>query len=324
MSISVIIPNYNSSLLIERALKSVMQQEAMLLQEIILVDDGSTDDSIEKATRLQIPKLTILNQQNQGPSAARNKGIELAQSKYIAFLDADDYWKPGFLKETFNFLENHEEAIAVSTGQLHIFPGKEDFIIPRFLRKDSSIIFDKPVLLENFYEFWAEYNHVCTGSVLMRADIVKKTRGQRIDLRITEDVEFWAYLATFGKWGFIPEILFVSDGGEIARQQGWQKKNQIRWASATNMEDWERRIVQNMPDGMFTSYQNARGRIAKRLAYSMILSGRGGQAKVMVNEYGKNFPGDRMSKLLKFASKNPITWIIICNLVVIKESIRKL
>ena len=180
------------------------------------------------------------------------------------------------------------KLIAVSTGQIHKFPGKKDFIIPRILRNNSSN-YDKPILLENFYEFWAEYNHVCTGSVLMRADIVKKTEGQRVDLRITEDIEFWAYLATFGKWGFIPKILFVSDGGEISRQQGWQKKNRVRWASATNMEDWERRIIQNMPDHLFASYQKARGRIAKRLAYSMILSGRGSQAKTMVNEYGTIF-----------------------------------
>jgi len=60
------------------------------------------------------------------------------------------------------------------------------------------------------------------------------------------------------------------------------------------------------------------------LAYSMMLSSRGSQAKTLVHKYGDYFPGDRMSKLLKFASRNPVTWIIICNLVVLKENTRRL
>jgi glycosyltransferase involved in cell wall biosynthesis len=323
MSVSIIIPMYNSSLLVKRAIQSVVQQKEQIIKEIILIDDGCTDDTVEVIKRLSIPKLILIRQSNQGPAAARNKGIEIAKGRYIAFLDADDYWKPGFLSETYAFLEEHNEAIAVSAGQIHKFPGKEDWTIPSFLTTSESNI-KHPILIDNFYEFWSKNNHVCTGSVLMRSDVVKKTKGQRVDLRITEDIEFWAYLATFGQWGFIPKILFVSDGGKITQQIGWQNKNHIRWSSATSLDNWEKRIIKNIPPRLLASYEKSRGRIAKRLSYSMILSNREKAALEMVKEYGIHFPKDKLSKILKFASHHIILWRIICNLVVLKEKYRKI
>lgn len=66
--------------------------------------------------------------------------------------------------------------------------------------------------------------HVCTGSITIRIDIARQAGGMREDLRQCEDLEFWAYLATFGKFGFIPEVLFVSDGNAVTRSQGWIDK----------------------------------------------------------------------------------------------------
>lgn len=323
MKTSIIIPCYNSASLIERTLKSVIDQDGDIIKEIIVIDDGSTDKSVEIIKKLHIPSLILLQQTNQGPAIARNKGIEIAKGKYLAFLDADDYWLPDFLSETIDFLENHSEAIAVNTGQLHIFPGKQNYIAPSFLNNNPQL-YSKPIILDNFYEFWANYNHVCTGSVLMRTEIVKKTKGQRIDLRITEDIEFWFYLATFGKWGFIPKVLFVSDGSIITKQLGWQNKNRVRWASAPSVEEWEKRVIKRIPDYLLNSYKKARGRIAKNLAYSMILSSRKKLAKQTVKKYSKAFSDDKLSKALKYASYNSISWIIICNLIIVKERFRKI
>jgi len=320
---SIIIPCYNSASLIERTLKSVIDQDGDIIKEIIVIDDGSTDKSVEIIKKLHIPSLILLQQTNQGPAIARNKGIEIAKGKYLAFLDADDYWLPDFLSETIDFLENHPEAIAVNTGQLHIFPGKQNYITPSFLNNNPQL-YSKPIILDNFYEFWANYNHVCTGSVLMRTEIVKKTKGQRIDLRITEDIEFWFYLATFGKWGFIPKVLFVSDGSIITKQMGWQNKNRDRWASAPSVEEWGKRVIKRIPDHLLNSYKKARGRIAIRLVYSMILSNRRKLAKQTVKKYRNDFLDDKLSKALKYASYISISWIIICNLIVIKEKFRKI
>ncbi len=318
--VSVIIPAFNSSLLLKRSIDSVYIQETSFNIELIIVDDGSEDDINQIISHY--PDTKFVTQKNSGPAAARNTGLTKSSGEYIAFLDADDYWNPGFLHETVQFLENHPEAIAVSTGQLHKFPQKKDTVIPRFLESDPKK-YVTPFMLNDFYDFWTKYQHVCTGSVLMRANIVKKTGGQRPELRITEDLEFWFYFATFGPWGFIPKVLFVSDGSVITKQTGWLKKNQARWASAPSVEEWEKRIINRIPGHLLDSYKKARGDIAKRLVYSMILSNRKVLARQTTKEYKKTFPDDKLSKVLKLASNTTLSWLITCNLIIIKERFRK-
>lgn len=93
---SVIIPLYNKSKYIQRAVESVLKQ-SFENWEIIVVDDGSTDDSYIKVADFQSEKITLIQQKNNGVSASRNLAISLAKFNYIAFLDADDYWHPDYL-----------------------------------------------------------------------------------------------------------------------------------------------------------------------------------------------------------------------------------
>jgi len=320
--ISIIIPVYNGALLISRCLDSIFNQAGDFKLDVIVIDDGSTDDTVDILNRYPHP-LKLLQQKNQGPAAARNKGIDVANGEYLAFLDADDYWKPSFLKQTVAFLENHKDAIAVSVGQKHITTssGKSGTIVPNILASNPEKI-KQPILLDNFFEFWATHFHVCTGSILMETQVVKNTGGQRTDLRITEDLEFWAYLATFGRMGFIPQILFVSDGGIVTKKTGWLKKNKQRWASAPTVEEWEVRIIRAIPDKDVKQYQIARGRIAKNLAYSMIMSGRTKLARETIQKYGHSFPNDRISKLLQIGNKHSLLWIPIISLFQIREITR--
>ena len=319
--VSVIIPVYNSSLLLKRSIDSVYNQETNSEIELIIIDDGSEDD-INQIISLY-SQIKFSTQKNSGPAAARNNGLDMVTGKYVSFLDADDYWKPGFLRKTIHFLDNNPNAVAVSTGQLHKIPGKPDAISPQILKEEPAN-FKTSIVLDNFYEFWAAHMHVCTGSVLMRTDVVKQTGGQQPELRITEDLEFWAYLATFGKWGFIPEILFVSDGGKLTRQIGWLNKNRIRWASAPSVEAWEKRIVKRIPDNLLNAYKLARGRIAKNLAYAMILSNRRHLARKTVINNKEYFPCNRASKMMKWASYNSLSWIVISFIIGIKERFRRI
>lgn len=320
MLVSIVIPVYNGSLLIERCLNSIFQQQGSFDLEVICVDDGSTDTSVEILKKYPKP-VKLIQQSNQGPAAARNNGINAATGIYLAFLDADDYWKPGFLSETITFLQKHSEAVAVSVAQEHMFPGKQAKIVPELMESEQTV-FMKPVIIDNFFSFWAQHSHVCTGSILIRTKIAKETGGQRTELRITEDLEFWAYLATYGPMGFIPKVLFVSDGGLITKHEGWLKKNQKRWNSAPAVEKWEERIITALNERDRTSYYKARGKIAKNLCYSMIMSKRGKQAREICTKYGNDFPTDKVSKLLVAGSGNEVLWSIIVVIIRFREYMR--
>lgn len=321
ISISIIIPIYNAASLIKRCLDSVYDQKGNYKLEVIVIDDGSTDNSVEIVRNYTHP-VELFLQPNQGPASARNKGIEAATGKYLAFLDADDYWLQGFLQETVEFLEKNAVPIAVNVGQIHKIIGKPDTIAPAFLRSPLNTI-TEPLVIPDFFDFWARHNHVCTGSVLIRTEIAKKAGGQRIDLRITQDLEYWAYLATFGMWGFIPKVLFVSDGGAVTREKGWLEKNKIRWASAPSLKVWEERITNKMSRPLSEGYLFSRGRIVANLAYCMILSSRDELARQNVSENIKFLPKGKLTFLFKIASINTLSWSILCFYLRTREMKRK-
>jgi glycosyltransferase involved in cell wall biosynthesis len=108
LSISVIIPVYNTEKYLAQAIKSVLDQTVQP-DEIIVVDDGSTDKSVEVARQF-LPKVKIITQQNKGAGTARNVGIKEASGAYLAFLDADDLWVENKLEQQLSYLENHPET----------------------------------------------------------------------------------------------------------------------------------------------------------------------------------------------------------------------
>ncbi len=117
--ISVIIPVYNGARFLRDAIDSVLAQ-SYVPWELIVVDDGSTDDSATIVARLPLPaatRLLLARQPNQGPAAARNRGIELATGDLLAFLDADDIWAPEKLQLQVAHLAAHPEAGGVICRQ---------------------------------------------------------------------------------------------------------------------------------------------------------------------------------------------------------------
>lgn len=285
--------------------------------EIIVVDDCSTDNSCDIVTGIGDERVMLKRQRcNKGPAAARNVGIELATGKYLAFLDADDYWEPEFLARTVSFLERHEKTVAVSVGQIHKSPGKRDSIAPKICAISSLDI--KEQVIDDFWSFWAEHNHICTGSVLIRTGTAKRTGGQREDMRILEDWEYWGLLSLHGKWGFIPDVLFVSDGGVVTKKQGWAKYKR-RWINVPTVNQWYSRL-QLLGGQKDTGLVSILEKVCLMTTFSMVMEGRYLEAKrnmTFVTDSTKTKPFGKLMK--RMSNRSDLIWTVFCYVLRIRE-----
>ena len=121
MRISVVIPSYNRAHTLQRALQSVFDQSSAV-DEVILVDDGSTDDSATMVAR-DFPGVIVIRQPNAGVSAARNKGIEAAQYNWIALLDSDDCWLPHKIQTVRDAAANHPGFVLYHSDEIWVRRG---------------------------------------------------------------------------------------------------------------------------------------------------------------------------------------------------------
>lgn len=315
MDISVILPVYNPGELIKRCLDSILAQKCECEFEVIMVDDGSTDDSTSIIEGYNDSRFTLLHQNNAGPAKARNKGLKSAKGKYISYIDADDYWEPDFFSEMIGFMEKHENCVAASCGQKHLTVSGAH---------EVNAIYKEPVVLDDFFEYWANNMHVCTGSMIARSEVLKSIGGMREDLRITEDLEFWALIATKGKWGLVPKVLFTSDGTSIISDKvSWMKKMQVRWKNAPVIENWQRRIIASQPSlENNDAYKKARGRISRNLTYCHVMSDRESIARKETMMYGGYFPKDMWGRLMNICKHTSLTWWMMCKFLQYRENNR--
>jgi len=109
MTLSVIVPLYNKERSVKRTLDSIVAQTYRDF-EVIVVDDGSTDNGLQVVRGVGDPRVRIVCHANSGPGAARNLGAELACGEYLAFLDADDEWAPAFLRSSLDALQQHADC----------------------------------------------------------------------------------------------------------------------------------------------------------------------------------------------------------------------
>lgn len=146
--VSVIIPNYNYAKYVAKTIESVLSQTYQNL-EIIVVDDGSKDDSLKVLETFR-DKIRVVRQKNQGVSRARNHGAAISNGEYLAFLDADDVWLPEKLEKQFEKFAEDEQIGLVHCSMTLINPndepigemcnGQEGWVAEEFLRFERSIV----------------------------------------------------------------------------------------------------------------------------------------------------------------------------------------
>ena len=187
MKYSVVIPLYNKEHYIASTLRSVLTQ-TFPDYEVIVVDDGSTDNSLQACKTVQSDKIRIVQQANQGVSAARNKGIELAAGEYICFLDADDTWHPDYLQNI--------ETIVQKYPQSDIFVTAYRIIYANGRCKESRRLPQVNGCLPSYWETLGKgYDFVWTSATTVRRTALLAAGGFRLGEKIGQDLDLWARLA---------------------------------------------------------------------------------------------------------------------------------
>lgn len=194
--VSVVIPTYNNAGTLAEAVASVRSQRWPAI-EIIVVDDGSADETPQVLRDLAGPDLRAVRQANGGSSAARNTGIGLARREWIAFLDADDYWLPGKLAAQFDALEAQPTAMYSFTDVRVRYPdGSEAELRVR--------PFNRSLVLELI---WG--NMFGTPTVLVRRDCFESVGLFDTSLRTGEDWDMWLRLASAYKEAYVGRPLVM-------------------------------------------------------------------------------------------------------------------
>ena len=207
--ISVVIPLYNKEKQIAHTLQSVFAQTFQNF-EIVIVDDGSTDNSVEEVEKFTDSRIRLIRQANAGVAAARNRGIEEAQGELIAFLDADDEWKPEYLATQYHLYQKYPEcSVYACNYEFRDFEGK---VTPMIIRK---LPFEgEDGILSNYFEV-ASCSHppICSISIMVKKTAIQAVGGFPVGIKSGEDLLTWARLAVNGKIAYSrkSQAVFIRD-----------------------------------------------------------------------------------------------------------------
>jgi glycosyltransferase involved in cell wall biosynthesis len=206
---TIILPTHNRSSLVQNAINSVLRQTYHDFQ-LIIVDDGSTDDTRKIISAITDSRvIRIFQQQGGGVSAARNKGIEAAQGRYISFLDDDDEYLPNFLEETRNFILSATTPMQFTWSGIRVNIQKNDGAIETNDRV-WQVNFDTPAAQEKAYLAATEI--ACCFGVTIERQRLSSCGGFDESLKISEDTDlFLRLLANNIGFGAIPKVLVLQN-----------------------------------------------------------------------------------------------------------------
>lgn len=193
MFFSVVIPLYNKKDYVHRAIMSVLAQTHSDF-ELIVIDDGSTDGSAEVVELIIDNRLKLIRQSNGGVSKARNLGVKVSSAEWVAFLDADDEYKPDFLNEVFSFILTH------SQDQLSMIASNY------YIGNDARTAIND-TLKSGIYDYFELFKNQ-TSPNNSSTTVVNKNKFLEVDgfpegIKQFEDWIAWFKLACVGDFGFI-------------------------------------------------------------------------------------------------------------------------
>ena len=211
--VTVIIPTYNRGWIVKDAIDSVLEQD-FIDYELIVIDDGS-DDNMPQILKAYGNKINMSHQPNKGVSAARNRGIAAASGRLIAFLDSDDQWLPGKLSAQIKFFQDHPEAVINQTQELWIRNGVR--VNPKKRHhKFSGMIFEKSLAL----------CLVSPSAVMIKKSLFSVVGVFDEQLPACEDYDLWLRISCRYPVDLIEKALIVKRGGhddQLSKAAGLDK-----------------------------------------------------------------------------------------------------
>lgn len=205
MSIAVVIPVRNRPDVLARAVRSI-QAQTLAVDEIIIVDDCSTDGTVGVIRELAAKdgRVRFIRQlQRKGASAARNMGVRSAQAEWIAFLDSDDEWMPRKIEQQLAQIARQPDCVASFTGYQTVSDG------PRWESKPPASV--------SLFDLQKINVLGTTSTAMVRRSILIKAGGFDERLPSCQDWDLWIKLRTFGTFCTVPDILVIFHQGGMDR-----------------------------------------------------------------------------------------------------------
>jgi GT2 family glycosyltransferase len=195
--VSVVIPVWNGERYLKEAIESILAQDFGDF-ELIIVDDGSTDESVKIADSfVDDPRVSIRRQANAGVVAARNAGLLNARAEFVAFLDADDVAIPSRLSKQFTYLQGHPEVAAVGSHISHFNADKGAYLTQVF-----------PIGVSRVADALEDGNPLAQPAVMLRKSMVAAVGGYREAFKFgAEDYDLWLRLSERHLLDNLPEVL---------------------------------------------------------------------------------------------------------------------
>lgn len=199
--VSLIIPVYNRRQMVLEAVRSALEQTAPA-REILIVDDGSTDDSAAAVAKTYGKEVSLLRQPRRGVSAARNRGIAQARQPWLAFLDSDDLWRPDKLEKQLAALQRESHFDVCHTDELWLRRGRKVNQKKKHLKKGGDL-----------FAYSLPFCRISPSAILLHRRVLDKVGTFDESLLVAEDYDLWLRLTAHFPVLHLAEALTIKRGG---------------------------------------------------------------------------------------------------------------
>jgi glycosyltransferase involved in cell wall biosynthesis len=291
-SVSVVIPAHNAAAVIERALTSTRAQTHPPL-EIIVVDDGSSDETASIVERFGAPA-RVIHQANSGPSAARNRGVAEARGRWIAFLDADDEWLPHKLERQLELLAAHPALRWCScNGEVVRAGNVTGFQAPR---RALDHLANQPYF-DGYFQARCLGARIVTSGTLVDAELLRRVGGFDESLWLGEDEDLWCRLTFVSPAvGFVREPCYRYHAGTPDSLTKTGNSTGYVLRSLMKTHELSRAAAQAGPDLTREHARYARTKVFRLLV--RVLAGRERGEPELIRAYLNRYPLSRVERMM--------------------------